>query len=332
MKRFRKRLILLAALVLPAVLMAAALRCAACGQTIRGRYIAADNGKIYCSESCWERTLPKCAVCGTPIRGKHFRKDGRYYCSKPCIEQTLPKCDLCRKPLIGKYQVSGMPGEPPVKLCMDCVGRARCFACLRPGAATVLSDGRAICSECAAERLTPEEEKALFAEIRTRLERLLGEEIPCKLKFYTLDEVRLKRRLPKALEHSENREFGFCLSRMEIYERNGRRTASGYDCTIFVLSDLPRKNFIDTVAHELAHHWQYHRYPFLRKSPLSLAEGFAEYAASRINLIYRQPEMNRRKENNPDPVYGGGYREFRALAEKGGPRAVFEHLKRNSEP
>ena len=101
---------------------------------------------------------------------------------------------------------------------------------------------------------------------------------------------------------------------------------------MFLLSDLPRRSFIDTAAHELAHHWQYHRYPFLRKSPLSLAEGFAEYAASRINSVYGQAEMNRRKELNPDPVYGGGYREFRALAEKGGLHAVFEHLRRNSDP
>ena len=319
-------------LLLPAALMAAALRCSACGREIFGRYISNGRGKNYCSEACWEKTLPKCAVCGNVIRGEHYRKDGHYYCSKPCVEQTLPKCDLCRKPLSGKYQISGVPGETPVKLCMECVGHARCFACLRPGAATVLPDGRAICAECAAERLTPESEKALFAEIRARLERLLGAEIPCKLKFYTLDEVRFKRRVPKTPSSGLTRELGFCQSRMEISGKPGHRRAAGYDCTIYLLSDLPRRNFIDTAAHELAHHWQYHRYPFLRKVPLDLAEGFAEYAASRMNLVYRQPEMNRRKEQNPDPVYGGGYREFRALAEKGGPRAVFEHLKRNSEP
>lgn len=274
----------------------------------------------------------RCAVCGSEIRGEHYRKDGRSYCSRTCLAQTFPHCDYCGKPISGKYQVSGIPGEPQVKLCMDCVDRPRCFACMRPGTGPVLPDGRALCRECAARRLTPEEEKALFAEIRRRLERLLGAEIPCKLKFYTLDEIRFKRRVPKAPSSGLTRELGFCQSRMDISGRSGRRRASGYDCTIFLLSDLPRRNFIDTAAHELAHHWQYHQYPFLRKVPLDLAEGFAEYAASRMDLVYRQPEMNRRKENNPDPVYGGGYRKFRAMAEKGGPRAVFEHLKRNSEP
>ena len=103
-----------------------------------------------------------------------------------------------------------------------------------------------------------------------------------------------------------------------------------YECDVYILDNMPRGKFIDTAAHELAHHWQYHEYPFLKRDPLKIPEGFAEYAASLVNQAYGQPEYNIRKEKRRDFIYGAGYKLYRKIAAGKGLSAVFDYMKKNS--
>jgi len=63
------------------------------------------------------------------------------------------------------------------------------------------------------------------------------------------------------------------------------------------------------------------------------AEGFAEYVAWLMNVIYGQPQLNRRMEDNPDPVYGKGFRRMKKLADKkGGLFGLISYLSRRYGP
>lgn len=70
--------------------------CKNCGKHMK-QWIEASNGSKYCSEECFKVTLPKCSVCGKPIRNGKVNKNGDKFCSEECFEKTLPKCDHCGK-------------------------------------------------------------------------------------------------------------------------------------------------------------------------------------------------------------------------------------------
>jgi hypothetical protein len=55
---------------------------------------------------------------------------------------------------------------------------------------------------------------------------------------------------------------------------------------------------------------------------LKIKEGWAEYVASRVNSLYGRDYMNRRREENPSDIYGGGYRYISNMAKNG--NAVLE--------
>jgi hypothetical protein len=85
---------------------------------------------------------------------------------------------------------------------------------------------------------------------------------------------------------------------------------------VYVLYGLPRKKLIEVCGHELAHDWMQENYPKTQDSKLK--EGWAEYIATRINELYDQAEMNKRMEENKDPVYGDGYRMVRDFIKQNG--------------
>jgi len=323
--------ILFLCLLLPSLLYAKTLRCDLCSRQIRGSYIA-SNGKNYCSQTCFEKTLPLCTSCRKRIKGEAFTYKNNLYCSLNCMKQAFPKCDICQKPIAGKYKIFETPDGKSRRLCIHCSQLSRCFACELPGRTARLPDGRYLCNDCASQRLhSRAETEELFNEIRTRMEKMLGEKIDCKLKFYTVDYPTLVKLSNLKTFSDTDIELGFCQARMATRKTGNRTEVVKYDCTVYMLDNLPRGRFIDIAAHELAHHWQYHKYPFLKRDPLKIPEGFAEYISSRVNELYGQPEYNRKKEARRDFIYGAGYKMYRKIAGNRGLPAVFEYLKQNSD-
>lgn len=95
--------------------------------------------------------------------------------------------------------------------------------------------------------------------------------------------------------------------------------------TIYLLSFTPTDKLIEVIAHELAHDWQQENYPGIRN--LQVQEGLAEYVASLVNILYGREVMNKRMQDNPSDVYGGGYRMIRDVAGKG-PTSLHDLLER----
>ena len=323
------RFLMLFLMLLPILLPAKNLRCDICGKKVRGRYIVSGN-KTFCSAQCFEKTLPNCAVCRKKIREGHEYK-GKKYCSIPCMKTAFPKCDVCGNPIAGTYKKFETAEGRIGQMCLHCSRLSRCFACELPAQTTRLPDGRHICRECEKQRMTPEEEKALFWEIKQKVEKILGKKNRCPVKLRIVDSLELKRLFPDKIVSQNEIKLGTCHVNMKVQTINEKKKkVIRSECTVYLLSNMPRGKFIDSASHELAHHWQYHQYPFLSRDPLKIPEGFAEYVSSLVNDEYGQPEYNRRKEKRRDPVYGAGFRMYRKIAGRHGLPAVFNYMKQNS--
>ncbi|NHJ32797.1 MAG: hypothetical protein FK732_08035, partial [Asgard group archaeon] len=73
-------------------------KCDACKEIIKGKYIHFSDGSIFCNE-CFHY-LPKCISCTKPIiGGEDSSIDG--FCTT-CYKRA-PKCDICEKAIIGSY-------------------------------------------------------------------------------------------------------------------------------------------------------------------------------------------------------------------------------------
>ena len=70
----------------------------------------------------------------------------------------------------------------------------------------------------------------------------------------------------------------------------------------------------DALAHELTH--DHLRHKVGKVNDLASEEGFCELVASLYNIKTNNSKLNKAKEVNPDPVYGGGYRKMRSIYEK----------------
>lgn len=322
--------ILFSLLFLPLMLFAQSIRCSMCGKIIRGDYLM-GGGKAYCSQKCFDKTLPKCATCGKVIRDNSFQFKNKNYCSIKCMKQVLPKCDSCHQPISGKYSVYETPNGKQKTLCYHCSQLTRCFACDLPGRSTRLPDGRYICETCARESIkSPEEARKLFDEVRAVTERILGKKIDCPLRFHTVDYPTLLKITNVPLEDTTI-ELGLCRSNMLERKTGNISEIVKYDCDIYILDTLPRWRFIEIAAHELAHHWQYHQFPYLKQDPKKIPEGFAEYASALVNDAYGQASLNKKKLERRDFIYGSGYKLFLGIAKQGGLQAVFQYLKRQEK-
>lgn len=120
-------------------------KCDICGKKL-SRYIQDESGNCYCSEECYESTLPKCAVCGKPMKQWTESEDGKKYCSQECYKQSWNKCELCDKPM--DHWIESEYGK---KYCSnECYKQSwnRCVVCNKPMDHWIESeDGEKYCSD-----------------------------------------------------------------------------------------------------------------------------------------------------------------------------------------
>lgn len=305
-----RRIALLLAMALLAVVtgLAATLRCATCGAVIKGRYIQ-SSGKIYCSQTCYEKTLPKCATCGKAITGPYLQHMGRNYCSQKCVGASLPKCELCGKPLRRMIEIKGH------LYCEEHGNGTRCDACGLPLIrGKELPDRRVLCPHCA-ERVVLELDDArkIYERAQREVEALtgidLGELPPLELVG--------RDRMPSfqqgmAIEDIQERGFYRQEVKTDTYtDDKGRvvRTDRQVKETICILYGLTPDELLCTSGHELTHALQARFLPAIQeKAPLWLKEGICQYVAAIIARRHHFADELTSIEKSPHPAYGRGYR------------------------
>ena len=308
---------------------AAAPECTVCGTAIRGRYLTA-NGKDYCSERCLARTRPLCSVCKRRCGPEYLTSGDRAFCSRHCLEKPLPVCRICGSKLTGTYRKLLTP-DGELLYCNECAALPRCFACRLPGRGTSLPDGRRLCADCGRAPVTDRGEAGkIFEQTRTLVSRLLGDAPSCRLQFFLADRPLLQRRLAESGRKWSDEELGLYHfeQNSRILYRNDRPVEErvlNRRCAVYVLDYLPRERFIESCAHEIAHDWMQHHAG--ARYPEEIREGFAEYVAALADRASGRPEMVRRMESNPDPIYGGGYRKVAAYAQRYGLNGLLNTLR-----
>ncbi|MBU8902605.1 MAG: hypothetical protein KOO69_07685 [Victivallales bacterium] len=315
-------------------LTAATLRCSICRKKIRGKYFK-SKGKTFCSQKCFDKIKPICAACGKRCLTGSFKKKDKFYCSKKCVETTLPKCVLCNKPFHQGVVIKVPAGDKVY--CKSCGSLPKCFACSLPVASgTHLKDGRFLGAKCAKTAIFSEAEgKKLFDKIRAKVRSKLGWATNHTIRFRLVDAKTLRK---ASANYEPGMEMGlfkhnytintktetkYSLLKGREDKTTKKRTNERY--TIFILSALPKRKFIEVCAHELGHDWMQGNFPKIKD--LKIKEGWAEYFATRINDIYGQEYMNKRMNANSNAVYGGGYRFIRDYVKQHGIKGLFKYFR-----
>ncbi len=271
-----------------------------------------------------------CSQCGRAVQGKYLTANGKNFCSETCYEQTLPKCALCGRPFREGIQIAEYPDKV---YCKECGAKPTCFNCRLPNDCEKLDDGRHICRTCKADAIFDQARaQEIFDQVRERMRNDLDLGTDRKIHFYLIGLPELEKRSPGetppggelGLYHysftevtTTEKKYPWSKSRDSVKITNER-------FAIYALYGLTRARLIEVCAHELAHDWMQKNYPRIRD--LKLREGFAEYVATRVNTLYGNGFLNTRIEKNPDPVYGGGYREIAAYVRLHGFNGLLEHF------
>lgn len=271
-----------------------------------------------------------CAVCGRRmINRRYYTMNGKVYCSQACLDKALPKCRSCGKVLRGRSVT--VKTDKLNFYCTECAALPRCFCCQLPGRTEELSDGRRRCPECRKNAVAdPDEARRLFDGVRKKLAEL-GIEGCGNLTFFPVGRKRLRR-----VQGRDFDELELGLYRHEVQKNIVTRTSLfGKEetredilsdrCAIYIYDSMERRRFCETAAHEIAHDWMEHHFPGVKSD--WIREGFAEYVASLYNRASGNAAANWRMEANPDPVYGDGYRRIKSIAEEKGFDGLLEYLR-----
>ncbi len=308
--------------------------CVKCGKEIKPfePVMKTQDGKTFCSQKCFQASLPSCAVCGKILSTSGFQsKDGKkFYCSKKCLSTTWPACTLCGKNFSEGVNISGATGGQ-VFFCNLCASKPRCFCCDMPADCGRLGDGRHICPECAKTSVTDDAEMlAIAREVRDKMKVNLNLGTDHSILFKHTDMAELSRKSPTGQEGIELGLYIFeettertvttrsTISGGTVTKTEDDRVSKKY--TVYLLYGMTRNKLIEVLAHEMAHDCMQMNYKNI--TDLKIKEGWAEYVASRVNSLYGRDYMNRRMEENPSDVYGGGYRYISNMAKNG--NAVLE--------
>ena len=266
-----------------------------------------------------------CSQCSSQIRPgqRYMISNGKVFCSRECYIQTLPECTIC-----GKRSFTGgiYAMDHSFFACTDCMKLPRCFSCQFPTrSGSRLSAGRVICADCGMTAVSnPAQAEALFQEVRDTMRFSLGIVTKHPIRLTLTDPVTLHKlsgagsgqlveqglfRYNVDVERVSTRDFLGRKTGEKLYKKNEA-------INIYVLDYLPKTRMEHVMAHELAHDWMTEFYPGIREDWIK--EGFAEYIAWRYNRYKKRNKLNHRVENNPDPVYGEGFRRIRKIAQDRG--------------
>ena len=328
-----KKILLLLSLF--SLVPAFALNCSVCKKTIKGKYLKNKNGTPFCSEKCFASTAPKCDQCKKPcIRGGYtFMK--KTYCSKECMNE-VSKCANCDRPTPQNIRIFTNPAGHKKFFCPDCANSPKCYYCAFPYKTSLLPDNRHICYDCKKTAVSsPAVIQQKLKTIRRTLHRMYGFDPNHHIELIILDLPQLEKECRGIYQMENGNRMALMRFEYQINEQKDRRgrktrTLGRTKCRMFVLKDTPLDLLEDSLAHELTHDFLRHNTG--QYTDLSVEEGFAETIAAEYNKSVKRKYLNVRKQNTPDPVYGGGYRKMSEMLKKQGFKKTLDFIKSKAKP
>lgn len=265
--------------------------CQGCGKTISGAYVTALG-------HAWHAEHFVCGLCGKPINEPEFLIDkGKAHHRRCAEDRLLPCCALCSQSIYDGYLVDAWGRH----YCERHEGGAvPCGGCGAP-----VGSGEAWCAKCGGQVVRNETElSGLYREVARWGERLGlgGVDREIQLSFAS------RRELARALGGGDGSRFGITKTRTYTSffgKRSGPIEIEG----IAVLDGIPAPLCCGVLAHEMGHVW--FALCGISGAPRLLEEGFCEYLAHRYygeHAVSCREHYRKGIEQNPDPVYGEGFR------------------------
>ncbi len=278
--------------------------CDVCKKPLSGPF-QHKNGRIYHAE-CYEKLFAmRCKHCGESIQGKYSKDaSGRYHAA--CYQELHQLyCSLCQQGITGSY-LSDFWGN---KACAHHgqVATGQCHVCARlmsSQTGKTLPDGRLLCQHCQPTEIED------FRQIQSA--KLAALKLMKDVGFaYIPDYVKVELYSDQQLINQ--RMQASATGNIHGYTRSAQRHIPNYgllmEHSIHILNGLPRIAFMGVVAHELLHVW-IHEQGLQHLTPPQV-EGFCNLGTALIYFAEASDlatVLHKRMLEDPDPVYGDGYR------------------------
>ena len=229
-----------------------------------------------------------------------------------------------------------------MKYCESCAGKPKCFFCgdvAGTGEGYRITEQMLLCRSCRNTSVSHAGRAySLFTLVRNQLKERLGTGTDHLISFHLSSYPVLQRKLAGAPRTGQTGLYECqTLTRTEkkVDVRTGKTVSSRVSSVqkkhfIYILSSLPEAEYRHAVVHELTHDWLGEYYP--RINDRKIQEGVCEYMA----YLFLEDERKKdagvklalaRMENNPDPVYGDGFRFIRRIAGQGSRNVRLERVK-----
>jgi len=215
-------------------------------------------------------------------------------------------CFICGQEIVGEYYYDQYGNN----ICNRHSNVPLCFCCGRfcDSNALVISPERHICSNCQERQIEMKYVRLIVTYIYYIYEQK-------GLRFPKYDVTLLT--VSEMIIQSNRNEYTYPLG---LAERRGE------NYHVYVLGLLSRIGFVNTLAHEIMHIWQWHKKV---KMPLQLSEGLSEFGSYFVmkSMMNDMPTEEARVSisnilNNRDEIYGDGFRYWKGIYDQGGWKAV----------
>lgn len=261
---------------------------------------------LFCAASFTLQAEVKiCAHCGKGSRHMRYSAENRYFCSKRCAQAKF-SCYNCRQIPSGRYMIfMGITGESR-RYCGSCSQDPKCFSCFYPAARRkMLKDGRIQCTDCSKTALAYPETLRLLQQLRLDLAEMHD--------FDPHHRITLRLVSKKALQKITRDPNAMGCMKVLVTTREERKglkkkSSKEWQCTLYILDNLPRTVAAKVMVHELTHDHLYH-HAGSGKSP-KVTEGICEAVSGQWLLLKKHKGFFDAMQKNPDPVYGTGFREM----------------------
>jgi hypothetical protein len=271
----------------------------------------------------------RCAYCNRPITGGYAEYRDRNYHNE-CFETHVAlKCSLCEKVIQGEYLQDYWGNsycirhENEAPVCDSC---GRFISEPTTGGGVRYDDGRFVCNVCRPKSITDIDDiLVLVHEVAEHMESF-GMKVD-----YNGIRIHLVGRgdMQKLSGHHSEGLRGFTDYR-EDFRVFGR--SQGRKMDMYLLYGMPRMELVSTIAHELAHVWQFNRGRF--RNDRAWNEGSCNYAAFLVLGRYPGKESSFFRTSlsrDDNDVYGEGFRRVKTLAEAEGSKSWLRYLARSTD-
>jgi hypothetical protein len=292
--------------------------CKGCGDVITGAYFETDGD--YFHSECF-----LCKYCEQPIKGAYTTfQENNYHTT--CFESSVAKrCALCEGVIQGEYlfdfwgNTYHLSHRKETQACGYC---GRFIAPHTTGGGVCYSDGRYICNICRESAVTEKNDALkLMAEVARYL-RFYGMNVE-------LGEIELHVVGLQTMQTRSGR-GSYRLTGFTDFEENkslfGIATKRRID--VYLLYGMPKIDVVSTLAHELAHVWQFTAGRL--NNDRAFAEGSCNYAAYLALQHYKGKTAQYAVANlinDENDIYGDGFRRVKRYAETEGINVWLERLR-----